>query len=125
MPEVRAGQAHFQAQAAFTDLALTNYAKLFAEGYRSDVHFTEYIALLNLHRQFDVALVQVKKYLAKEDSISGRLLEADIYRLQRDFPKAITVLKAQHEKAPFNSQVAGALAEDQPAGGPCQGSVGD
>jgi hypothetical protein len=111
MPEVRAEQAYFQAQAAFTDLALTNYAKLFAEGYRSDLHFGEYIGLLNLHRQFDVALVQVKKYLAKEDSISGRLLEADIYRLQRDFPKAITVLKAQHEKAPFNSQVAGVLAE--------------
>lgn len=111
VPEVRAWQAHFQAQAAFTELALTNFASLFAEGYRSDLHFAEYVNLLNLQRQYDAALVQVEKYLEKEDSISGRLLEADIYRLQRDFPKAIAVLKAQHEKAPFNSQVAGALAE--------------
>ena len=111
VPDVRAWQAYFQAQAAFTDLALTNYAKLFAEGYRSDLHFPEYINLLNLRRQYDQALVQVEKYLEKQDSISGRLLEADIYRLQRDFPKALTLLKAQHEKAPFNSQIAGVLAE--------------
>lgn len=110
-PDVRAWQAHFQAQAASIDLALTNYARLFAEGYRSELHFAEYVNLLNLQRQYDVALVQVEKYLEKEDSISGRLLEADIYRLKQDFPKAITVLKAQHEKAPFNSQIAGALAE--------------
>ena len=111
VPDVRAWQAYFQAQAAFTDLALTNYARLFAEGYRSDLHFTEYINLLSLRRQYDVALGQVETYLAKEDSISGRLLEAGICRLQRDFPKALRVLKAQHEKAPFNSQIAAALAE--------------
>ena len=111
VPEVRAWQAHFQAQAAFTDLALTNYTRLFAEGYRSDLHFAEYISLLNLQRQYDAALVQAEKYLAKEDSISGRLVEADIYRLKKDYPKAIAVLKTQHEKAPFNSQVAATLAE--------------
>jgi len=111
VPDVRAWQAFFQAQAALTDLALTNYGKLFAEGYRSDLHFPVYINLLNLQRQYDLALGQVAKYLEKEDSISGRLLEADIYRLKRDFPEAISVLKVQHEKAPFNSQVSGALAE--------------
>jgi tetratricopeptide (TPR) repeat protein len=110
-PETRALQAFFQAQAACTDLALTNYASLFAEGYRNDAHFTDYITLLNWQRQYDQALREVRKYLEKEDTVSGRLLEADIYRLQRDFAKAISVLKAQHEKAPFNSQVSGALAE--------------
>ena len=67
--EVRAWQAFFQAQAAFTDLALTNYARLFAEGYRSDLHFNEYVTLLTLRHQYDAAHAQVAKYLEKEDWI--------------------------------------------------------
>lgn len=117
VPDVRAWRAFFQGRAAFTDLALTNYTRLFAEGYRNELHFTEYITLLSARRQYDLAHVEVEKYLDKEDSVSVRLLEADLYRLQRDFPKAISVLKAQHEKAPFNSQIAGVLAEASLQGG--------
>ncbi|PYJ62277.1 MAG: hypothetical protein DME24_04310 [Verrucomicrobia bacterium] len=111
VPAVRAHQAYFQANSSLTDQALTNYARLFAEGYRNDSHFGEYVNLLNLQRQYDVALTAVEKYLKTEDSVAVRLQEAEIHRLKRDFPKAISLLKAQREKAPFNGQIANALAE--------------
>src|SRR5439155_16500585 len=108
---VRAQQAYFQANSSLTDQALTNYARLFAEGYRNDGHFGEYANLLMLQRQYDVALSAVEKYLKTEDSVPVRLLEAEVHRLTRDFPKAISLLKVQREKAPFNGQIANALAE--------------
>jgi len=108
---VRAQQAYFQANSSRTDQALTNYARLFAEGYRNDGHFGEYANLLMLQRQYDVALSAVEKYLKTEDSVPVRLLEAEVHRLTRDFPKAISLLKVQREKAPFNGQIANALAE--------------
>jgi transglutaminase-like putative cysteine protease/tetratricopeptide (TPR) repeat protein len=111
VPEVRAQQAYFQATASFTDQALTNYARLFAEGYRNDSHLAEYVDLLNLNRQNDLALAEVERYLKTGDSIRVRLLESEIYRLKGDFSRAISLLKAQREKAPFNLQIANGLAE--------------
>ena len=111
LPEVRANQAWFQAQAALTDQAVTNYAGLFATGYRSDTHFTAYINLLAEQKQYDTALDAVQNYLKSGDSIAAELSEAQVYRLKKDLPKAISLLKGLRERAPFNSQVAAALAE--------------
>ena len=119
IPAVRAQQAYFQANRSLTDQALTNYARLFAEGYRNDGSFGDYANLLMLQRQYDVALSEVEKYLKTEDSVTVRLLEAEIHRLKRDFPKAISLLKVQREKAPFNGQIANALPETCIQAGQC------
>ena len=110
-PEVRASQAFFQARASMLDQAVTNYASLFATGYRSDSHLTEYINLLTVQKQYDTALVAVQNYLKSGDSIAAQVLEAEIYRTKQDLPKAISLLKDLRDKAPFNTQVATALAE--------------
>jgi len=111
VPEVRASQALFQAHASLSELAVTNYASLFATGYRSDPNFTEYINLLVEQKQYDTALAAVENYLKSGDSIAARLSEAQVYRLQKDWPKAVSLLKDLRDKAPFNGQVAAALAE--------------
>ncbi len=111
LPAVRACRAFFQAQASLVDESITNYASLFATGYRDDSQFTEYVNLLVEQKQFSVALAEVQKYLAAGDSVGIRLLEAQIYRQKQDLTKAISLLKNLREKAPFNSQIAGALAE--------------
>jgi len=110
-PEVRADLAYFQAQADFSEPAISNYAAVFANGYRNDLHFTTYVNLLNAQHQYDQALAAVENYLQAEDSVTVRLLEAAIYRHKKEFPKAISLLKTQRESAPENSQIATALAE--------------
>lgn len=111
LPEVRANQALFQARAAMTTEAVTNYATLFAGGYRSDAHLAEYIDLLAEQHQYDTALTAVQAYRKAGDSVAVALLEAKVYRLQKDFPKAISVLKALRDQSPDDVQVSTALAE--------------
>ena len=111
MPVVRGYQAYFQANNALTDQALTNYAGLFTGGYRNDSQFAEYVNLLSAQRQYDAALNVVDKYLKGGDSTAVKLQEAEIFRLKGDFSKAISLLKTQREKAPFNGQIAMALVE--------------
>jgi tetratricopeptide (TPR) repeat protein len=110
-PELVAFQALFQAELGRTEEAFTNYSRLFAGGYRSDSHFTEYVNRLTEARRFDVARQEVERYLKARDSVTVRLLEAGILSAQGDYPQAIEVLQLQHEKATFNLQVANALAE--------------
>jgi tetratricopeptide (TPR) repeat protein len=111
LPEIRANQAWFQAEASFIEPAVTNYAALFAAGYRSNTDFTEYVNLLAELKNYDAALAAVQDYLKTEDSVAVRLLEAEVYRLKKDLPKAISLLKDLRQQAPFNTQVANALAE--------------
>ncbi len=94
-----------------TDQAITNYAGLFGTGYRSDTHFTEYVNLLAGQKKFDTALAAIQAYLNVQDSITAKLLEAQIFRQKKDLPKAIDLLKDLHEQAPFNTQIASSLAE--------------
>jgi tetratricopeptide (TPR) repeat protein len=111
LPEVRANKAFFQAQASMLDQAVTNYASLFATGYRSDTHLTEYVGLLMEQKQYDAALAAVQTHLKSGDSIAAHLLQARVYGLMKDLPKAMSVLKDLRDKAPFNVQVATSLAE--------------
>jgi len=110
-PEVRADLAYFQAQADLSEPAISNYAAVFANGYRNDLHFTTYVNLLSAQHQYDQALAAVENYLQAEDSVTVRLLEAAIYRQKKEFPKAISRLKTQREAAPDDSRIATALAE--------------
>ena len=116
-PDVRANQAFFQAQAALTDQAASNYASLFATGYRNDSHLSEYVNLLAEQKQYDAALSAVQNYLKAGDSMTASLLEAEIYREKQDLPKAVSLLQTLHEQAPFNTPAADALAETYLAAG--------
>jgi len=111
VPDVRAWQAHFEKEANFTQEAVTHYSKLFGGGYRSDGHLAEYVHLLTLQRRDDEALSEVEKYLSKGDSVSARVLQAEIFGSKKDFSKALKLLKEQHGNAPFNLQVSRDLAE--------------
>ena len=110
-PKIRANQAFFQIRAGLYEQAQVNYRTLFANAYRDDAHFTEYINLLVDQAHYDTALAAVRDYLKVEDSLTARLLEAQIYRQKQDFPQALTLMKNLREKAPFNVQIATSLAE--------------
>ena len=111
VPAIRANQAYFQAQSSLIEEAITNYAGLFATGYRDDDHLTEYVTLLTERKQYDLALTELQKYLKAEDSMAARLLEARIYCQQRDFPRAIQLLKEMRLQDSSSSRVANALAD--------------
>lgn len=111
VPNVQASRAYLQAKAGYDDLAISNYAALFASGFRSDTHFTEYVNLLAGEKQYDRALTETTNYLQDNDSIAVRLAEASVFRLKKDFPAAIAILEAERGGSPGNSQIEGALAE--------------
>ncbi len=111
VPEIRARQAFFEAQTSLDEQAISNYAAVFEAGYRDDSQFTEYVNLLVEQKQFDAALATVQKYLQKGDSVTARLLEAQLYSKKKELPKAISLLKELHEQAPFNTRVTASLAE--------------
>ncbi len=109
--KIRANQAFFQSRAGLYEQAQVNYRTLFANAFRDDAYFTEYIDLLIQRTHYDTALAAVRDYLKVEDSLAARLLEAQIYRQKQDIPRAITLMKNLREKAPFNVQVATSLAD--------------
>ena len=80
------------------DSALTNFGALFAEGYRNDAYFADYVTLLAKARQQDAAMEAVQNYLKESDSAAIRLLEARLYKQKKNFTKAIDLLKAQCSK---------------------------
>ncbi|HEV8058728.1 MAG TPA: tetratricopeptide repeat protein, partial [Gemmataceae bacterium] len=110
-PEFRAFQAYFQAGCSKTEEALTNYAAVFAAGYRDEDDFKFYVGVLTDQHQYERALDEVARYLKAGDSLEVRLLTATIYRDERDFEKAVAFLKGEHQKTPFNSKITKALVE--------------
>ena len=124
LPEVRASQALFESQASMVEQAVTNYARLFATGYRSDAHLATYVNLLAEQQQYDTALATVQNYRKSGDSIDAQLLEAQVDRLKKDMPKAISLLKDLRQQAPFNAKVASTLAETFIAAGQYSEALG-
>lgn len=108
-PSLRALEASLQAQLDKLDAALTNFATLFAGGYREDDYFKEYVNLL-LETKPDAALEVVEKYLLESDSAVIRALQAKVYLAKKETAKAIDLLKAQAQKYPFNSDLKISLA---------------
>jgi Flp pilus assembly protein TadD len=109
--ELRAWQAYFQAEDGRTDQARTNYAAVFGQGFRDESLFIHYVRLLQAEHLYTNALQAIADYQVKESSISTRLLEAEVYRLQLDYPRAMQLLRPLHEKSPYNTAVSSALAE--------------
>lgn len=101
-PGLAADRAFLQGQLGQIDLALANYAKLFATGYSSADYFKDYITLLVQTQQQKRALDEVKSYLEKEDSPEIRLLQAALLTNLKKFDEAITLLRAQHEEYPYD-----------------------
>ncbi|HEY9172691.1 MAG TPA: tetratricopeptide repeat protein [Verrucomicrobiae bacterium] len=109
--EFRAWQAYLQSESGDVDLALTNYAMLFAGGYRNDEDFATFARLLLREGRPDDALREIEAYAKQQDSATIRRVQAEAYRQRKDYAKAIAMLEAQREKSPRNPQLAFALAE--------------
>ena len=116
-PALRADQAFLQARLGQVQLALTNYARLFAGGYNSEEHFREYVGLLAGSDQADRALKEVAAYLSKQDTPGIRLAQAELLKRQRKFTEATELLKAQREKNPFHAGIIYSLGDAYIAGG--------
>jgi transglutaminase-like putative cysteine protease/thioredoxin-like negative regulator of GroEL len=110
-PALAADQAFLQGQLGQTDLALTNYAKLFATGYHSADSFKDYIVLLTKTQQIKKASDEVNSYLQTEDSPQIRLLQADLLKLSKKYNDAITLLQEQHEKYPYDVGISLSLGD--------------
>jgi hypothetical protein len=74
--DLQADHAFLQSETGQADLALTNYAKLFASGYRDEGHFKQYIGLLSLAERHEQALAEVERFLQARDTAEVRLLLA-------------------------------------------------
>ena len=116
-PVIRASEASFQAQASLVDQSISNFAAVFAGGYRDDSALAEYFELLVERKQFEGALSAVQNYLTNGESVTAQMLEGRAYRLKKDYPTAVSRMKTLHDKAPFNVQVATEYAEGLLAAG--------
>ena len=109
--DLRAEQARLFGETGQTDRAVTNYAKLFAEGYRDEAHLREYVGLLSLAGQTERASAEVEKFLQARDNADIRVLQAGLLKQQKKFEPAITLLHAQRQKHPFHTGLSRALAD--------------
>ena len=60
-PALQADRAFLQGQLGDIDLAITNYARLFANGFNDDAHFREYVGLLVQGGQWDRVSSELKE----------------------------------------------------------------
>lgn len=109
--ELRAYQAYYQWQADLPDDAITNYAGLFAGGYRSDEHFPDYLRLLEESRGPAAALAALDDYQNGGDSAALRLAQARLLTEQGEPLRAVEVLRAERTRSPFDRDVGAALVE--------------
>ncbi len=110
-PTLAAQRAFLQGRLGQSELALTNYARLFADGFRDESHFKEYVGLLAESKQLDHAAAEVGKFLQAQDSVEIRLLQITVLKLKKDFAQAVTGLQELRRKHPFNAKVAYSLAD--------------
>ncbi len=110
-PDLRAEQALLLGETGQADRALTNYAKLFADGFRNEAHFKEYAGLLSQSGQTERALAEVEKYLQARESADIRVLQAGLLKQQKKFDQAIALLQAQRQKNPFHAGLSRSLAD--------------
>ncbi|PWU20496.1 MAG: hypothetical protein C5B50_03825 [Verrucomicrobia bacterium] len=109
--KIQASEAGLEAQLGMVEQAISNYAALFAGGFRSDEHFSKYIQLVASTKDLTNALSQTEAYLAQKDSDAIRLVQANLYKQNKDYKKAVSILKTLHEKKPYDSETAYALAD--------------
>lgn len=110
-PEVRAYLAYYQWQTGLSEQAITNYAALFATGYRNEDHFPDYLSVLAEVRGPGAALGALREHQKGGDSLALRLREAELLGEQGEPVRAVEVLKAERARSPFNREVAAALVD--------------
>jgi len=117
-PELVNAQAALQADRAFlqghlgqTESAVTNYARLFENGYTSEGYFKDYIGLLSGSGQVEKGLAAAEAYLRRQDTPALRLLQASLLKQQKKFDDAVELLQKQHELHPFHAGVSYALGD--------------
>jgi len=110
-PELQADQAQVEFHLGQLDLAQTNYESLFRTGFTSELHFNEYLLLLNQTHQTQRALDEAKAYLAKQDSPLIRLTEINLLKQQKNFGAAFARLDDARAKYPEDEALAYSLGD--------------
>jgi tetratricopeptide (TPR) repeat protein len=108
---LQATRAFFLGSLGETSSAISNYSRIFADGYRSDVYFRDYAQLLSQADQTEKAFAELNTYLSAQDSANLRLLEADLLKQQKKYDKAIELLLAQRKKQPLHRGFALSLGD--------------
>jgi tetratricopeptide (TPR) repeat protein len=108
---LQATRAYLQGRQGQTETALTNYARLFENGYTSEEYFKDYIGLLSGAGQVEKGLAATEVYLRRQDAPALRLLQASLLKKQKKFDEAAEVLQKQHELHPFHAGISYALGD--------------
>ncbi len=109
--KLKARLAFLESKTGAVNDALSTYGALFDGGFRDDEYFTSYIDLLMETRQYDAATDQIRKYLEQEDSVSIRVLLANVYQKAGNTAQALDTLHEQQQKYPEDRQLGVALAQ--------------
>jgi tetratricopeptide (TPR) repeat protein len=108
---LQATRAYLQGRLGQTEAALTNYARLFENGYTSEEYFKDYIGLLANSGQIEEGFVLTEAYLRRQDTPALRLLQASLLKQQKKFDQAVELLQKQHEQHPFHAGISYALGD--------------
>ncbi len=106
-----AARAFLLAKLGETDAALSAYAALFANGYRAEAPFTQYVTLLAENDRTSEALAAVEEYLQTKDSFAVRRLQAALHRQRGEHEQAIASLTELAKNRPFNAELSYDLAD--------------
>jgi tetratricopeptide (TPR) repeat protein len=112
---VRSWKAFFYAQLQRRDEAVKIYDRLFAEDYRNDDDFIQYIQVLKVLRKWDRAAAAFEKYLKKGDSLKIRLEQSRFLYAQKKYRDAIELLNKLQKDIPFNVSIAYYLIDNYSA----------
>ena len=106
-----AARAFLLAKLGETDAALSAYAAPFANGYRAEAPFTQYVTLLAENDRTSEALAAVEEYLQTKDSFAVRRLQAALHRQRGEHQQAIAILTELAKNRPFNAELSYDLAD--------------
>ena len=108
---LQATRAYLQGRLGQTESAVTNYARLFENGYTSEEYFKDYVGLLASSGQVQTGLAVSEAYLRRQDTPALRLVQASLLKQQKKFDEAVELLQKQHERHPFHAGISYALGD--------------
>jgi tetratricopeptide (TPR) repeat protein len=88
-----------------TSSAIEVYQKIFADNYRSDSDFMNYVDLLLVEKRFDQINQAFEKYLKVNESFELRLSQVQALQQQGKYQEALKVLERQQASRSFNPQI--------------------
>ncbi|NBV24731.1 MAG: DUF3857 domain-containing protein [Proteobacteria bacterium] len=110
-PDLQASRAFLQGRLGQNQSAISNYALIFANGYREESHFKEYVKLLAQAQEPGQALAALEKFLGQRDTPDLRILQAALLKRLQRLKEATAILESQRLKSPFHLGIAESLAD--------------